>query len=341
MTVKPPTLRIKVLDVGEGDAIVVLLPDTRRAFIVDAYDGEKVLGVLESEAVDEAVIFASHSDDDHVAGLEHLVASFGGRFAAYFYNPDRLDRCKRYLSLLRLLSKNTRASAMAWGSNFNTSLNYDSRFANLVPDSVILQVLHPNHSEQMSLLGTSTNEVSGVLRVGMACPGDEVHAVMLTGDVQLTGISCMLHRTKPEHLKADVLKFPHHGAWPTGYPGISQFAGMKRASMQAFLEAVSPRAVILSVGFDNQHGHVNPAVFDALVKLERYSGRPVRTLCTEFTRTCTGALSNGASRVCAGDIEIRIGPTVPGNLEILPAAGEHSIARERAQTPQCTTCSDG
>ena len=32
----PSTLRLKVLDVGEGDAIVLLLPDCSKAVVVDA-----------------------------------------------------------------------------------------------------------------------------------------------------------------------------------------------------------------------------------------------------------------------------------------------------------------
>ena len=56
----PGVLRLRVLNVGEGDAIILLLPDSTRAIVVDAFLGERVVEVLEEEGVEEVILFLSH-----------------------------------------------------------------------------------------------------------------------------------------------------------------------------------------------------------------------------------------------------------------------------------------
>ncbi len=58
----PETVRVRVLNVGQGDAIVGILPDSDRAFVVDVYDADRVLDFLTEEGISEVVLFLSHSD---------------------------------------------------------------------------------------------------------------------------------------------------------------------------------------------------------------------------------------------------------------------------------------
>ena len=69
-----------------------------------------------------------------------------------------------------------------WSDDFNTNLNFDVRFsAGLVAAPVSLEVLHPTHDEQSSLLGTSTNEASGVIRMIYTFLDGDTRTVLLTG----------------------------------------------------------------------------------------------------------------------------------------------------------------
>jgi len=332
------TLRVKVLNVGQGDAIVTLLPGCRRALLIDACDGDRVLKVLEDEAVEEVVIFLTHSDRDHVAGIQYVIQNFSGQFVAFFYNRDRLEKSKQYVSLIRALASSTRdvpPDANVWSDDFNTGLNFNNRFSSIASAPVTLEVLHPEHSEQSSLLGTSTNEASGVMRLTMAIGGGQERSILFAGDVQLTGVSCMMNRLQDRHLAADVLKYPHHGAWPEEYPGISQFPSMSRSTMSTFLKAVNPEIVILSVGADNVHNHVRPEVFAALANLADEHNRLRRLLCTQVTSACTGGKAPVPPTECAGDIEVQLGPDIPNGLAIMPPGAEHAVAVERAVTPGC------
>jgi beta-lactamase superfamily II metal-dependent hydrolase len=186
------TLRVRVLDVGQGDAILVFLPGARRALVVDAFDGERVIRALEENAIDEIILFLSHSDKDHVDGVHYLLDNFRGHFLAFFYNKDRLNARLEspYAARLRILAQATREQAMkvkdVWSGDFNTNLNSDGRFPQLVPVPISLEVLHPTHDEQSSLLGTSTNETAGILRIVYTFSDGVTRTVLLTGDLQLT-----------------------------------------------------------------------------------------------------------------------------------------------------------
>lgn len=328
MAISDSVLRVKVLDVGEGDAIVLLLPNCQRAVVVDAFDGQRVLDVLEDEEVKELLLFLSHSDRDHVKGVQYLLANFPGDFLGFFYNRDRLSKAlaSEYRAMLQALAKATRRLSDPFSSDFNTNLNSDTRFKPLVQPPVSLEVLHPAHHEQSSLLGTSTNEPAGILQVVYTNAAGASLAILLAADVQLTGISCMLHRfcADPSKLRADILKFPHHGAWPTDYPGILQFAGMPRRTIAEFLEAVDPQVVILSVGFANPHEHVRPDVFAALQDLAVKKKRLHRIVCTQFTNTCLHTKGTCDPPRCAGDVEIRIGGGTHGGIEVLPQGTAHA-----------------
>jgi|GEM_PF-4304322 len=325
------TLRVRVLNVGQGDAVVVFLPESPRALVVDAFESERVLRALEENAIAEIVLFLSHSDKDHVDGVQYLLDNFRGRVVAFLYNRDRLNAVLggRYVELLRSLARATREQATrnesVWSSDFNTNLNADARFCWLVTAPVSLDVLHPTHDEQSSLLGTSTNEASGVLRIAFTFSDGTTRSVLLTGDVQLTGVSCLLHRFHNfgDRLRADVLKFPHHGAWPANYPAINQFPGVEKRTLTKFLEAVDPKIVILSVGMENKHGHVRKEAFEALLALRRHHLRLTRLVCTQITPTCLRSPKRSGPPACGGDVEIRIGDGLPDRIEVSPAEPEH------------------
>lgn len=320
-------LRVRFLDVGQGDAIIVFLPGQRRALVVDVFDWEKVLTALEEEATEELVLFASHSDRDHVLGVENLLHNFQGALLACFYNMDRLSASlgSLYVNTLRSTARAMRGAEGAWGAPFGTGLNHDDRFSQIAAPPASLQVLYPSYAELTSLLGVSTNEAAGVLRIVWRLDDGSERSVLLTGDVELTGISCMLNRLPDgSALRADVLKFPHHGAWPNRYRGIAEFPGLPKRSIVDFLRAVDPQVVVLSVGLDNADRHVRSEVFESLVALAAEGSRLSRILCTQFTATCLlDDVPCDAPR-CAGDIEVRIGEGIPGGMQVLPAGPCHA-----------------
>ncbi|WP_201295318.1 MULTISPECIES: ComEC/Rec2 family competence protein [Nocardia] len=74
--------------------------------------------------------------------------------------------------------------------------------------------------------------------------------ILLTGDIEAQAQRALMHAGIP--LRADILKLPHHGS---------------RTTTRAFLDAVRPRLVLVTVGAGNTFGHPHPGVLADLTDL--------------------------------------------------------------------------
>jgi hypothetical protein len=315
-------LRIRFLDVGQGDAIVGILPGGRRAFVVDVCNADRVLDFLEAEEITEIVLFLTHSDRDHTRGAQDLLAALTeqalANVLAIFFSRDRLtaSRGSEYCRLLqfigrieRRLSRNDPRNPSA---DFNTLLNQLPAFAALFPPVRVI-VVHPAKADQDSLNGVSTNETAGVLLIEHPPSHGATRRVLLTSDVQLTGISLLMDRAGSQPIQAHVVKYPHHGAWPTTWPGMKGLREeIPRRTMAEFLNQVMPSTVVFSVGGDNDDGHVRREVIELLTTYHRDFGRLRNVKWTQITKPCLepGTLPSAgplAEPAGAGDIEIGLG----------------------------------
>ena len=126
---------------------------------------------------------------------------------------------------------------------------------------------------------------------------------LLLGDLERSGISSLLAHCDEKELIAHLLKIPHHGAWPSN-----------SNELYRLLQISDPEIAVLSVGSKNQHGHVIPELFNALLNLKKdLSCRLEQFVCTEVTRTCAWDMikhqqnrhaSLDENLPCAGDISI-------------------------------------
>ncbi len=316
-------LRIRFLDVGQGDAIVGILPGGRRAFVADVYDGQRVLDFLDSEGIDEVVLFLTHSDRDHTAGAEDLLAALSAgpqsiRVLGIFFSRDRINVRKgsAYRRLVQFIGRAarrlSRSDPRVLNADFNTVLNQIPAFAALF-EPIRVYVAHPAKEDQDSLIGVDPNETAGVLLVEHTVADGVVRRALLTADVQLTGVSLMLERERLLPLHADVLKYPHHGAWPTAWPGFGELGSeVKRRTMADFLSHVMPAIVVFSVGSENRHGHIRPEVFQLLIEYRTASGHLREVRWTQRSAACSQYQSSPTDVSTPelggeGDVEIRFG----------------------------------
>jgi competence protein ComEC len=231
-------LRVVFLDVGQGDAALVELPDGRN-LLVDtgglaggAFDmGERVvapaLRMFGVHHVDTIVL--THGDPDHIGGAPAILRRFSPR-VVWEGVPVPPHAGLRELA----------AQAAAAGISWRTVLAGDHERAGAVD----IRVLHPPLPEWERQ--RVRNEDSIVLELRM---GDV--AVVLPGDIAKEGEQAVAPRLSRAPLA--VLKAPHHG---------SAFS-----STVPFLEAAGPAAVVFSDGRGNRFGHPAPAV------LQRYRER--------------------------------------------------------------------
>jgi competence protein ComEC len=122
-------------------------------------------------------------------------------------------------------------------------------------DGVRFSMLYPRW-QVYNLQGVSENAHSCVLRIDSA-----YGSLLLPADIE-QGSEDELIAADAQRLPAQVLLAPHHGS--------------STSSSAAFLDTVSPRMIVIGVGYRNRFGHPKPDV------MERYAARNIRVLRTDF-----------------------------------------------------------
>ena len=224
-------LHVTFLDVGQGEATLIVTPSGRQVLVDGGPDPRIVMQGLGSRlpfwdrSLD--VMALTHPHGDHLNGL-----------------LDVLDRYDVDLFLHRSAVYPTAEyarweQAIADREGRSTVLEAQRGHRIALGDGVVLDVLHPGPVTPEG----QTNNNSLVLRLSY---GEVVF--LLTGDVETPIESSLLARDAP--LDATVLKVGHHGS--------------ATSSSAPFLEAVSPSLAVISVGEDNRFGHPDDEVLQRL-----------------------------------------------------------------------------
>lgn len=248
----PPALRVTVLDVGQGDAILVEAPG-RRAILVDGgglfdegFDlGERVVApyLLHRWIGRLEAVVLTHPHPDHANGLAAILKGFPVGEA---WDSGVASGMPRYLWIAETL-RERRIPHKVPEAGF--------RWGGLAP--VEVEVLHPRRpflSGSRRGRYSDVNSNSLVLRVRY---GDV--AILLTGDIEEEAEAQIL--SSVADVRAAVMKVPHHGG--------------RTSSSRAFLGRVAPRYAVVSVGDRNRFRHPHPEA------LERYRDLGIRVYRTD------------------------------------------------------------
>ena len=240
------TARVTILDVGQGDAILVEGSRGGRLLIDGGPDPDRLLVALDQRIppwdrrIDALVL--SHPHEDHVAGLALLLERYK---VARVFEPGMRGPGPGYAAWLRELA-GPRAP-------LRLGLAAGDRLA---VDEIGLRVLWPVRGQVPAVPpdgGTGINNVSVVMlgQVGS-------RKFLLMGDVE-EGIDPSLLAEGLPHV--DLLKVAHHGS--------------RTATTQAFVDAVRPSVAVASAGAGNPYGH------PAAATLRRLAASGARVLRTD------------------------------------------------------------
>lgn len=314
------TCQFAFLDVENADCIVVA-PAEGPAVVVDVPQPQQLLDWLNAQGVTElGHVYVTHFHDDHIKSVEALVQFLAkwrgaGRVHAVALPEEAVrhlcDRMREFekkpdyaanLQYQRL--KDTLARLLEWSRKPGTAIgDVDTNHGAYRSGPLAVEVLFPTFiydRDHRSRRPGKLNERSRVLRVTYGS-----FAALLLADIEGEGLSQFLKDVDDAALAADLVKIPHHGAWPANGDELG-----------VLLERASARTAILSVGSRNRYRHVRPELFSALVDLQT-RGRLEEFVCTEVTRTCVSSATeraaaghNGLSmrRPCAGTIVIDVWP---------------------------------
>ncbi len=240
-TLPDGNLHVAFLDVGQGDAVLITTPHGEQMLV----DGGPSAVTLSQRLGEEMpfwdhsldVMVSTHPDSDHLTGL-----------------VDTVQRLAVDSVLVSDMHGNS-ALAKAWRRTLalghSRVITADAGMRIQLDDGVLVRVLNPS-AASVAFPDRNNHSVTTVIQLGHV-------RFLLSGDLEAPGEAAVLK--SGQDVRATVLKSPHHGS--------------NTGSSPAFLDAVSPQMVVISVGADNRFGHPAPST------LERYAERGISVLRTD------------------------------------------------------------
>ena len=243
-------LRVDFLDVGQGDAALVTMPDGTTLLVDGGGNLTEASRRIGETVVSEYLwwrglseidyVLPTHADADHIDGLNDVLRNFSVRGALVARTPADDPEFLKFSQTLA--ETHTHRQRIQAGDTIHFG-------------EVEIDVLWPPAGGE-----TSANNDSVVLRIQFG-----ERSILLTGDVEKAAEQSLVS----SQLKVDIVKVPHHGS--------------KTSSTEAFVLATKPSFAIISVGQHSMFGHPHKEV------VERWQTNGVTVLTTGNCGTITVA----------------------------------------------------
>jgi competence protein ComEC len=228
-------LHLTLLDVGQGDSVLIETPSGRTMLIDGGPNPDVTLRRLGEElpfftrSID--VVLLTHPHQDHVAGLVEVLRRY--RVGTVMHAAIAFESHAYH----RLLADAQQAGDVA------ISVARTSQVLRL-DDTVTLEIVYPTEADAALPLpegDINNGSVVTLLR-------HEGFSAMFTGCTQAPVERTLLDRGLVPDV--DVLQAGHHGSESSTTP--------------AFLDAANPGTVLISAGLDNEYGHPSAATLATL-----------------------------------------------------------------------------
>jgi len=227
-TIPDDKLHVSILNVGQGDAI--LIQQGNRQILVDGGPSPQAITLELSQKMpfwDRTIdlVVLTHPSADHVAGLVEVLNRYNVKQVLYPLLDFESDIYDEWLRL---------------GKNIKTTIAQAGQQINL--GEVTIEVLNP----QIPHLTDTESDIDNngvVLHITMG----EVSFLFTADIMREAEFELITHRA---NLTSTVLKIAHHGSDTSTTP--------------EFLAGVNPQLAAISVGVDNKFGHPTPEVMARL-----------------------------------------------------------------------------
>jgi len=221
---------INFLDVGQGDSILLKLPNNKHALIDGGPDNLVIRRLGESlpfyqRKIDYIIV--SHFHDDHIIGLIEVLRRY--QVGAIIYIKDFKES-----SISKALFDKAREKQIELiGLENEMEIKYSL--------DCVVGILNP------LIFGVKIDDNNSLI-TRLSC---QKLSALFTGDNSLAVETALLNTDMD--LRASILKASHHGS--------------KSANLETFLRRVDPEYFVISVGVDNRFGHPFLGVLELVKKL--------------------------------------------------------------------------
>lgn len=315
-----PLVSVWFVNVGQGDCTIAIDYGTGNALVIDCPSSHVnwVRETIESEGAALHTCVVTHWDADHYGGVARLAIALP--VTNVHYNHDTLFVSSRsplfaITGTLREFLNIENAPEVLQSAE----AGMEGSFGN-----VSWKLLAPTHHElTRAFVSRRRNIASAVVDVSVPS------ARILVGGDAVGATWRRLLRETP--LRADVLRWPHHGARLAGDVDGTIGAGV--------LAAVSPTYVLISAGSGNSYGHPASEVVESATQSST-------VLCSEVTAGCLGFANSRSRRTsdalvalsgiddagCAKTIRM---DCFPDHFTISPSTAEHNERVDSWTAPMC------
>lgn len=260
-------LQVYILDVGQGDSILIVSPEGKTV-LVDAGesgDGKVILSAMKQHNVNEIdLLIATHAHADHIGAADEVLRAVTVRrvLDSGVQPPQRnanevnetAARGAARTSMRRRDRNATLPTTKAYADFLAAAERRGAEFVQAEPGQTfdlgggaVVTVLAPIQpfftKDQLRSGGNEPNANSVVMRLDYGA-----FSMLLTGDAEAQTEDRLINQGA--RLQAKLLKVGHHGS--------------KYATSERFIRNVKPEAAIISNGESNRYGHPSQEVLDRL-----------------------------------------------------------------------------
>lgn len=227
---------VSIIDIGQGDSILVTTPFRRKTILIDTggrlqfpvkpWQEKKpssqidwtTIPYLKSRGIDQIdTVFLSHKDVDHIGNLDELLDKLPVKEVCF---GAGLDQNKRIKNIIKRHPKTT-FSSLRRGDSFKVAQTQ-------------WKVLWPNKRS----VGENGDSLTLLAQIGQ-------RKWLFTGDLDIENEDKIL---AIQSFKVDFLKAGHHGS--------------KTSTGNNWLKTIEPMIAFISAGVNNRYGHPNKETSD-------------------------------------------------------------------------------